>query len=92
MLHLLLFKSQITIKFTSKCMLSVGTHVKTHKLVQVYKQVVTNLLTSCQQVMFALLPSLLQQVWTKLPTTCHKFDGIITLNCYNVVLTSLIQS
>ena len=34
--------------------------VKTHKLLQVCKQVVTNLFTSCQQVVFALLvPSLL---------------------------------
>ena len=29
-----LFKSQITIKFASKCMLSVGICVKTHKLAQ----------------------------------------------------------
>ena len=36
------------------------TRVKTHKLLQVCKQVVTSLLTSCQQVVFALLvPSLL---------------------------------
>ena len=31
------------------------THVKTHKLFQVCKQVVTNLFTSCRQVVFALL-------------------------------------
>ena len=38
----------------------VSTRVKTHKLVQVCKQVVTSLFTSCQQVVFALLvPSLL---------------------------------
>ena len=37
-----------------------GTRVKTHKLLQVCKQVVTSLFTSCQQVLFALLvPSLL---------------------------------
>jgi hypothetical protein len=30
-----------------------STHVKTHKLLQVCKQVVTNLFTSCQQVVFA---------------------------------------
>ena len=37
-----------------------GTRVKTHKLLQVCKQVVTSLFTSCQQVVFALLvPSLL---------------------------------
>ena len=37
-----------------------STRVKTHKLLQVCKQVVTSLLTSCQQVVFALLvPSLL---------------------------------
>ena len=36
------------------------TRVKTHKLLQVCKQVVTILFTSCQQVVFALLvPSLL---------------------------------
>ena len=36
------------------------TRVKTHKLVQVCKQVVTSLFTSCQQVVFALfVPSLL---------------------------------
>ena len=37
-----------------------STRVKTHKLLQVCKQVVTSLFTSCQQVVFALLvPSLL---------------------------------
>ena len=42
----------------------VTTHVKTHKLLQVCKQVVTNLLTSCsQQVVFALL----------VPSCCNKF-------------------
>ena len=36
------------------------TRVKTHKLLQVCKQVVTSLFTSCQQVVFALLvPGLL---------------------------------
>ena len=36
------------------------TRVKTHKLLQVCKQVVTSLFTSCQQVVFTLLvPSLL---------------------------------
>ena len=36
------------------------TRIKTHKLLQVCKQVVTSLFTSCQQVVFALLvPSLL---------------------------------
>ena len=43
------------------------TRVKTHKLLQVCKQVVTRLFTSCQQVMFALVvPCLLKQVWNKL--------------------------
>ena len=38
----------------------ITTRVKTHKLLQVCKQVVTSLFTSCQQVVFALLvPSLL---------------------------------
>jgi hypothetical protein len=31
------------------------THVKTHKLLQVCKQVLTNLFTSCRQVVFTLL-------------------------------------
>ena len=36
------------------------TRIKTHKLLQVCKQVVTSLFTSCQQVVFALLvPDLL---------------------------------
>ena len=40
--------------------MSETTRVKTHKLLQVCKQVVTSLFTSCQQVVFALLvPSLL---------------------------------
>ena len=39
---------------------SSATPVKTHKLLQVCKQVVTSLFTSCQQIVFALLvPSLL---------------------------------
>ena len=46
----------------------------------VCKQVATNLFTSCQQVVFALLvPMLLQQVWNKLLTTSYKLDGIIRL-------------
>jgi hypothetical protein len=58
----------------------VTTHVKTHKLLQVCKQVVTSLFTSCQQVVFALLvPGLLEQVWNKLLTICNKLDGIIRL-------------
>jgi hypothetical protein len=42
---------------------SSSTHVKTHKLLQDCKQVVTNLFTSCQQVVFALLA----------PSCCNKF-------------------
>jgi hypothetical protein len=59
----------------------IHTHVKTHKLLQVCKQVVTNLFTSCQQVVFALLncSKMLQQVWNKLLTACNKLDGIIDL-------------
>ena len=50
--------------------MSTHTRVKTDKLLQVCKQVVTSLFTSCQQVVFALLvPSLLQQIWNKLLTT-----------------------
>ena len=33
------------------------THVKMHKLLQVCKQIVTSLFTSCEQVVFALLVS-----------------------------------
>ena len=59
--------------------------------VQACKQVVTNLFTSCQEVVFALLvPMLLQQVWYKLLTTCSKFDGIIRLVA-RLFQTSLIQ-
>jgi hypothetical protein len=39
------------------------THVKTHKFLQVCKQVVTNLFTSYRQVVFALL----------VPSCCNKF-------------------
>jgi hypothetical protein len=35
--------------------LAAPTHAQTHKLLQVCKQVVTNLFTSCRQVVFALL-------------------------------------
>ena len=56
------------------------TRVKTHKLLQVCKQVVTSLFASCQQVVFALLvPGLLQQVWNNFLTTSNKLDGIIRL-------------
>jgi hypothetical protein len=56
------------------------THVKTHKLLQVCKQVVTNLFTSCRQVGFALLvPSCCNKFGTKLLTTCNMLDGIIRL-------------
>ena len=40
------------------------THIKMHKLLQVCKQVVTNLFTSCRQVVFALL----------VPSCCNKFE------------------
>jgi hypothetical protein len=57
------------------------THVKTHKLLQVCKQVVTNLFTSCRQVVFALLvPNLLQQLGTSSAnTTCcsNKSDTVM---------------
>ena len=70
------------------------TRVKTHKLLQVCKQIVTNLFTSCQQVVFArLVPSLLQQVWNKLLTTCNKLDGIIrpVTSCSNKSATIMIK-
>ena len=54
------------------------THVKTHKLLQTCKQVVTSLFTSCSQDVFALLvPNLLEQVWNKLLTNCNKLGGTI---------------
>ena len=60
------------------CHVALATRVKTHKLLQICKQVVTSLFTSCQHVVFALLaPSLLWQVWNKLLTNCNKLDGII---------------
>ena len=43
--------------------LLIHTHVKTHKLLQVCKQVITNLFPSCRQVVFALL----------VPSCCSKF-------------------
>jgi hypothetical protein len=69
------------------------TLAKTHKLLQVCKQVVTNLFTSCQQVVFALL----------VPSCCNKFGTSCQQcnlwqpwwhyqTCYKVVRTSLIQS
>jgi hypothetical protein len=45
--------------------------VKTHKLLQVCKKVVTNLFTSCRQVALALL----------VPSCCNKFGT----SCYQVV-------
>jgi hypothetical protein len=54
--------------------LTIYTH-KNAKL-QVCKQVVTNLFTSCRQVVFALLVPIFCD---ELLTTCNKFDGIIRL-------------
>ena len=55
-----------------------ATHVKTHMLLQTCKQVVTSLLTSCCQDVFALLVlNLLEQVWNKLLTNCNKLDATI---------------
>ena len=54
----------------------------THKLLQVWKQVVTNLFTrhklsaSCVRTACSML---LQQVWYKLLTVCNKLDDIIRL-------------
>jgi flagellar biosynthesis component FlhA len=50
-------------RLDNNCEQAVRTHVKTHKLLQVCKQVVTNLFTSCRQVVFALL----------VPGCCNKF-------------------
>ena len=58
---------------------------KNAKLLQIFKQIVTILLTSCQQVVFALFfPMLLQQVWNKLLTIRNKLDGIIRLVINNL--------
>jgi hypothetical protein len=80
-----------------------ATHIKTHKLLQVCKQVVTNLFTSyrqvhtqksrilwqvCQQVVFALLVTSCQQVWNKLLTICNNLYQA----CYKFFPTSPIQS
>jgi hypothetical protein len=40
---------------------------------------VASLPTACQQVVFALLVPICQQVWNNLLTTCNKLDGIIKL-------------
>ena len=52
----------------SACLSSTYIHVKTRKFLQVCMQVVTNLFTSCQQVVFALL----------VPTVvcCNKFGQV----------------
>ena len=69
-----------------KTFILTSTHVKTHKLLQTYKQVVASLFTSCSQDVFALLvPNLLEQVWNKLLTNCNKLDGTI------ISLTRLFQ-
>jgi hypothetical protein len=67
------------------------THVKTHKLLQVCKQVVTDLFTSCQQVVFALL---VPSCWTSLEQAVNNLEQAWWHHqtCYKVVLTSLIQS
>ena len=68
-------------------------HVKTHKLLQVCKQVVPNLFTSCQQVVFALFSTNYvtssQQVVPNLLTTCDKHceDNLLTTcsqTCYKM--------
>ena len=59
--YFMAFGSSVThhLYHTLTVIMPLSTHVKTHKL-QVCKQVVTSLFTSCQQVVFALLvPSLL---------------------------------
>jgi hypothetical protein len=45
------------------------THLKTHKLLQVCKHVVTNMFTSCRQVVFA-LPLLVPSCCNKFGTSC----------------------
>ena len=52
------------------------THVKTHKLLQVCKQVVTHLFTSCRQVVVALLvPSCCNKFGTSLMALSDVFQG-----------------
>jgi hypothetical protein len=69
------------------------THVKTHSLLQICKQVVTNLFTSCQQVVFALLvPSCCNKFGTyKLLTTYVTSLMALSDLVYKVLITSLIQ-
>jgi hypothetical protein len=62
-----------TLRFSCKKTLQIS---KAHKLLQVCKQVVTNLFTSCWQVVFALL---VPSCCNKLLTTCKTLDGIIRL-------------
>jgi hypothetical protein len=69
-----------------------GFYVCTHKLLQVRKQVVTNLFTSCQQLVFALylfpvVVTSLEQVVNNLEQAWWYYQ-----TCSKVVLTSLIQS
>ena len=53
-----------------------STHVKTQKLLQVYKQVVTSLFTSCRQVVFALLvPSCSNKFGTSLMALSDLLQG-----------------
>jgi hypothetical protein len=69
------------------------THVKTHKLLQVCKQVVTNLFTSCRQVVFALLvPSCCNSSLKQALTASNKLARWHYQTCDKVVLTGVIQS
>jgi hypothetical protein len=67
------------------------THVKTHKLLQVCKQVIRNLFTSCRQVVFALL---VPSCCNKFGTSCyqHVTSLMTLLDLLQVVITSLIWS
>ena len=67
------------------------TRVKAHKLLQVCKQVVASLFTSCQQVVFALLVS--THVKThKLLQTCKQVVTSLFTNCSQDVFALLVPN
>jgi hypothetical protein len=61
--HVVVYPSHPSFLLLSLSTVATPTYVKTHKLFQVCKQVVTNLFTICRQVVFALL----------VPSCCNKF-------------------
>ena len=61
---------------------------KTHKLLQIWYQIVTSLLINCSQVEFAICRKLLAQVWKKLLTIHKKLNGTI-YQCWEIVAIRL---